>query len=169
MTLQPITSIAEPKKAVTNQSTHSSTSIKMPNQQDKRKSSITDKNEIQTPTHETKPHGIAAIVNALSRASGNSTKTGSRSSRSSSVSSAQPVVSNLVKIYSEVTASQQQTKFRSDSVASTGKHDELVKIFEQATKSSQHQKKPSASISKRPSQAVEEAYEEMTWDTLVHG
>ncbi|CAF4754100.1 unnamed protein product, partial [Rotaria socialis] len=57
---------------------------------------------------------------------------------------------------------------RNESIASTGRSDELTKIFEQATHLSQH-RASSASISKRPSHAHEEAYEEMTWDTLVPG
>jgi len=134
----------------------------MPKQQDKRKSSVAESNGHDSTT--THPHGIAAIVNAFNRSTGNN----SRSSRSSSVTSNQPVVSNLVRIYSEATApkqQQQQQKTRTDSVVSTGKHDELTKIFEQATNRSQRQQASSASIIKRPS----ESYEEITWDSLVHG
>jgi hypothetical protein len=127
--------------------------------QDKRKSSIAESNGHES-THS--HSGIAAIVNAFNKSTGH----GSRSSRSPSVSSTQPVVSNLVRIYSEATApkqqqQQQQQKPRTDSVVSTGKHDELTKIFEQATNRSQR----TSSIIKRPSQS----YEEITWDSLGHG
>jgi len=156
-----IPSIPTPKKSITYPSIVS-TSTPMPKQQDKRKSSITENNGQDSST---RPHGIAAIVNAFNKSSGN----GGRSSRSSSTASSQPVVSNLAKIYLEATGSkeqqQQQQQPRHDSVISTGKHDELIKIFEQATSRSQRQPISSASIIKRPSQA----YEEITWDSLVHG
>jgi hypothetical protein len=135
----------------------------MPKQQDKRKSSVAESNGHDSSS--THPHGIAAFVNAISKSTGNL----SRSSRSSSVASTQPIVSNLVRIYSEATApkqqQQQQQKTRADSVVSTGKHDELTKIFEQATNLSQRSHTSNASIIKRPSQA----YEEITWDNVVHG
>jgi len=138
----------------------------MPKQQDKRKSSVAESNGHDSTT--THPHGIAAIVHAFNKSTGNN----SRSSRSSSVTSNQPVVSNLVRIYSEATApkqpqqqQQQQQKTRADSIVSTGKHDELTKIFEQAANRSQRSHTSNASIIKRPSQA----YEEITWDNVVHG
>lgn len=136
----------------------------MPKQQDKRKSSTTESNGHDSTSHF---HGISSIVHAFNKSSGNGGGSNTRSSRSSSVSSAQPMVSNLVKIYSEATKQpqQQQQKTRSDSVMSTGKHDELTKIFEQATKRPQRQETTSGSGIKRPS----EAYEEITWDSLVHG
>jgi len=136
----------------------------MPKQQDKdkRKSSVAESNGHDSSS--THSHGIAAIFNAFNKSTGNP----SRSSRSSSVTSTQPVVSNLVRIYSEATApkqQQQQQKTRADSVVSTGKHDELTKIFEQAANRSQRSHTSNASIIKRPSQA----YEEITWDNVVHG
>jgi len=140
----------------------------MPKQQDKRKSSVAESNGHDSTTSQ--PHGIAAIVHAFNKSTGNN----SRSSRSSSVTSNQPVVSNLVRIYSEATApkqpqqqqqQQQQQKTRADSIVSTGKHDELTKIFEQATTRSQRSHTSNASIIKRPSQS----YEEITWDNLAHG
>ncbi|CAF2556522.1 unnamed protein product [Rotaria sp. Silwood2] len=172
MNVQPVTSIPTPKKPVTYQSIIS-TPTQMSNQQDKRKPSIAESNGHDSLTGGTKSYGITSLVNAFSKSSGASGKTSTRSSRSSSRSNIQPVVSNLVKIYSEATSTQPLEKPRSESVASTGKNDELIKIFEQATHRSsqqqQQQRTSSASISKRPSQAREEAYEDMTWDTLVHG
>jgi len=149
-----VPSIPTPKKPVTYQHP----SIQMPNKQDSRKSSTVETNNLDTSFNGTNSHGITALVSAFNGG------TGTRSSRSSSVASTQPVVSNLVKIYSDVTALKQ--KPRHDSVVSTGKHDELTKIFEQASNNSQRQQ---TSIVKRPSQAYEEAYEEITWDNLVHG
>lgn len=140
----------------------------MPKQQEKRKSSTTESNG-QESTH-SHGIGISSLVNAFNKATGHGGGSHSRSSRSSSVSSAQPMVSNLVRIYSEASTPrqqefQQQQKIRSDSVVSTGKHDELIKIFEQATNRSQRQQSTSGTGIKRPSQA----YEEITWDSLVHG
>ncbi len=150
-----VPSLPTPKKLVTSQSIVA-TPTQMPKQQDKRKSSIAESNGHEPSSHS---HGIAAIVNAFNKSTGSSR----RSSRSGSASNSQPVVSNLVKIYSEATApkQQQQQKPRNDSVMSTGKHDELTKIFEQATSRSQRQS--TASIIKQPSQA----YEEITWHNLV--
>ncbi len=159
---RPLPSTPTSKKPVTYQSIVSTATTQMPKQQDRRKSSVAESNGHESSKHS---HGIAAIVNAFNKSSGAST----RSSRSSSVSSAQPVVSNLVRIYSEATVPKQQQqheKPRSESVVSTGKHDELTIIFEQATNRSQRQSQASiASIIKRPSQA----YEEITWDSVVHG
>ncbi len=159
---RPIVSTPTIKKPVTyqsnvsipiSQSTIPSTQISQ--QQDKRKSIITD--EVST------NGAIASIVNTYNQTGG---ENGNRSSRSSSVSSTQPLVSNLIKIYSEATASKSQ---RNDSVRSTGKHDELIKIFEQATNSNQQRRTSSSPILKQQSQAHEEAYEEITWDNVVHG
>ncbi|CAF1219898.1 unnamed protein product [Rotaria sordida] len=168
MNVQPITSVPTPKKPVTYQSISSTPPppIQMPNQQDKRKSSTAESNGHDSTTSGSKSHGIASLINVLSRSSGTSGKTSTRSSRSSSMSNAQPIVSNLVRIYSEATSTRPQEKPRSESVMSTGKNDELVRIFQQATNRPQQQQQQ---IIKRPSQAREEAYEEMTWDTLVHG
>jgi hypothetical protein len=173
MSARPTLPIPTPKKPVTYQPTVSASTpaIQMPQQNsDKRKSSTTDNNSHGTPTSS---HGIASLVNAFNKSSGDG-GSGARSSRHSSVSSGQPVVSNLVRIYSEATGpkqqQQQQQRPREDSVISTGKHDELTRIFEQATNHTAQQHRPSsASIIKRPSQAREEAYEEITWDSLVHG
>jgi len=136
------------------------TPITQQQQQDKRKPTITD--EIST------NGGIASIVNTFNQTFGTGIggENGNRSSRSSSVSSTQPIVSNLIKIYSEATASKSQ---RNDSVRSTGKHDELIKIFEQATNQNQQRQTSLSSNIKQQSQAREEACEEITWDNLVHG
>lgn len=134
----------------------------MPKQQDKRKSSIAESNGHES-THS--HSGISSIVHAFNKATGSG---GARSSRSSSVSNAPSGVSNLVKIYSEATKQeqqQQQQKPRSDSVMTTGKHDELTKIFEQATNRSQWPSTSTASIIKRSSQS----YEEVAWDSVGHG
>lgn len=170
-----------PKKPVTYSSIVSPLVVSpMPKQQDKRKSSVTESNGHDSSTHS--HGGISALVHAFNKSSGNGGNSGGRTSRSSSVSNAPPVVSNLVKIYSEATKQElqqpqpqqpqqpqqlQQQKSRSDSVMSTGKHGELIKIFEQATNRSQRSSTATstASIIKRPSQA----YEEITWDNLLHG
>jgi len=132
-------------------------STQMSQQQDKRKSIIVD--EISTNS------GIPTLVNTFNQTYEG--ENGNRSSRSLSVSSAQPVVSNLIKIYSEATTSKSQ---KIDNVKSTGKHDELVKIFQQASNQNQQRRTSSSPpIIKQPSQAREEAYEEITWDNLVHG
>jgi hypothetical protein len=156
---RPIPSIPTPKKPIAHQPVPS-TSIQMPKQLDKRKSNSSATNGHNTPTHS---GGIAGLVNAFNKTIGGS---GSRSSRSSSVASAQPMVSNLVKIYSEATAPKQ----RSSSALSTGKHDELPKIVQQPSNPShQQQHTPLPPNIKQPSQAREEPYEEITWDNLVHG
>jgi len=155
-----VPSIPTPKKPVTYQHPSTQMSIK----QDSRKSSTIETNNLDTSFNGTNSHGITALVSAFNKSAEGNGGTSTRSSRSSSVASTQPVVSNLVKIYSDVTALKQ--KPRHDSVVSTGKHDELTKIFEQASNNSQRQQ---TSIVKRPSQAYEEAYEEITWDNLVHG
>jgi hypothetical protein len=131
-------------------------STQISQQQDKRKSIIND--EIST------NNGISPLVNTFHQTFGG--ENGNRSSRSSSVSSAQPVVSNLIKIYSEATTSKSQ---KTDNIKSTGKHDELIKIFQQASNQNQQRRTSSSPIIKQPSQAREEAYEEITWDNLVHG
>lgn len=145
----------------------------MPKQQDKRKSSVSESNGHESTHHRS---SIASLVNVFNKSSGSGANNSARGSRSGSVSNAPPVVPNLVRIYSEATTprqeqqtattTQQQQKPRSDSVMSTGKHDELTRIFEQATSRSQRPSTTSAaSVPKRPSQA----YEEITWDNLVHG
>ena len=123
----------------------------MPKQQDKRKSSKSSLSENNGHDTSSPVRGITALINSFSKSAGGS---GSRSSRASSAASTQPVVTNLIKIYTEATA----PKHRDSSAVSTGKNDELTKNFEQATDHSQ-----------RPSKAREEAYEEITWDNLVHG
>ena len=132
------------------------------NQQEKRKSLETDGN-----VDGTSSHGIAAIVNAFNKSSANGSN-GTRSSRSSSVASTQPVVSNLVRIYSEATAHKQPNqKHRSSSVISTSKHDELTRIFEQASNRSHPSSSPS--VHRRQAQMHEQPYEEIAWDTVAHG
>ena len=143
----------------------------MPKQQDKRKSSVSESNGHES-THSR--GSISALVNIFNKSSGNGANNSRGGSRSGSVSNAPSGVSNLVKIYSEVTTPRQeqqtttttqQQKPRSDSVMSTGKNDELTRIFEQATSRSQRSSTSAGSVPKRPSQA----YEEITWDNLVHG
>ncbi|CAF1270652.1 unnamed protein product [Rotaria magnacalcarata] len=171
MSVQPAPAVPIPKKPVTYQPTVS-TPTQMSQQQGGRKSSIAESNGHESTSSRKKSHGITSLVHAFSRSSETNGKQNGRTSRSPSVSSAQSVT-NLVRIYAEATATsqqqqQQQQKRRSESIASTGRSDELTKIFEQATHLSQH-RTSSASTSKRPSHAHEEAYEEMTWDTLVPG
>jgi hypothetical protein len=116
-----------------------------------------------------KRNGITSIVNTFGGGGGDNEN---QSSLSSSVSSAQPVVPNLIKIYSEASISKPQ---RNEHVVSTNKHDELIKIFEQASNRNQRQPQHYRRISssppeiKQPMQAHEEAYEEITWDNLAHG
>jgi hypothetical protein len=173
---RPILSIPKPKKPITYQSVISSsttqssiplTQILQQQQQDKRIPNITENNGYEISTNGANSHGIASIVNAFNQTSGGGGGgSGNRSSRSSSVSSTQPVVSNLIKIYSEVAPSRMQ---RHDSAVSTGKHDELTKIFEQVTSRNQQIRTSSPSNVKQQPQVYEEAFEEITWDNLVHG
>jgi hypothetical protein len=171
---RPILSIPKPKKPITYQSVISSsttqssiplTQILQQQQQDKRIPNITENNGYEISTNGANSHGIASIVNAFNQTSGGG-GSGNRSSRSSSVASTQPVVSNLIKIYSEVAPSRMQ---RHDSAVSTGKHDELTKIFEQVTSRNQQIRTSSPSNVKQQPQVYEEAFEEITWDNLVHG
>ncbi|CAF1322790.1 unnamed protein product [Adineta steineri] len=170
MNTRAIPSLPIPKKPVTYQPP-----TQMSIKQDKPKLNTTENNNNHhdTSLNGTSSHGITALVSAFNKSSENNTGNGERSSRSSSVTSAQPIVQNLVKIYTEAsTTPKQQHKQRDDSVVSTGKHDELTKIFEQAASRSQRQQQQqtaSTSIIKQPSRGYEEAYEEITWDSLVHG
>ncbi|CAF4359105.1 unnamed protein product, partial [Adineta steineri] len=169
MNTRAIPSLPIPKKPVTYQPP-----TQMSIKQDKPKLNTTENNNNNhdTSLNGTSSHGITALVSAFNKSSENNTGNGERSSRSSSVTSAQPIVQNLVKIYTEAsTTPKQQHKQRDDSVVSTGKHDELTKIFEQAASRSQRQQQQTASTSiiKQPSRGYEEAYEEITWDSLVHG
>lgn len=151
----------------------------MPKQQDKRKS-VTSETNGHDSTHSRS--GLSALVHAFNKSTGSASNSAGRGSRSSSVSNAPSNVPNLVKIYSEATtprqeqqSTTQQQKPRSDSVMSTGKHDELTRIFEQATNRSQRPSTSSGSALLRPStgsgtiQRPSQAYEEITWDNLVHG
>lgn len=165
MTARPTPSLPTIKKPVTYQP-NILPSVPMAHQQDKRKSIGSDSNG-HDPSHTGGgPQGVAAITSAFNKASAHGSD-GPRSSRGSSVSSNQPGVSDLVRIYTEATGSKQQQKSRSASVASLNKHDELTRIFEQATNRSQ--RGSTASVVKPTSQAHEMAYEEITWDSLVHG
>ncbi|CAF0921232.1 unnamed protein product [Adineta ricciae] len=173
MNTRPLPVLPSPKKPVIYQPPPLPPSTPMPSKQDKRKSSATDSNNLETASNGSSPHGISALVNVFNgKSSDNGSINGARSSRSSSVNGAQSNVSNLAKIYTEATTTipKQQHKQRTDSVISTGRNDELTRIFEQASSRSQRQSTPtSSSAIKRPSQAYEEAYEEITWDNLVHG
>lgn len=82
-----------------------------------------------------------------------------------------PIVSNLVKIFSEATAPKpvQTQKPRSSSVVSaTSKNDELVRIMEEAAGRSQ---RPSTSSAVRAPliQHYDPAYEQIAWDTITDG
>ena len=165
MTARPTPSLPTVKKPVTYQP-NILPSVPMPHQQDKRKSVSNDSNG-HDPSHTGGgSHVVAAIANAFNKVTAHGSD-GPRSSRASSVSSNPPGVSDLVRIYTEATGSKQQQKSRSASVASLNKHDELTRIFEQATNRSQ--RGSTASIVKPTSQAHELPYEEITWDSLVHG
>ena len=91
-----------------------------------------------------------------------------QSSRSSSVSSVQPGVSNLIKIYSEASTSQPQ---RNENVVPTNKHNELVKIFEQASNKNPRQQPNYRRTSSSPAEIKQpiQAREEITWDNVTHG
>ena len=157
MNTRPLPVLPSPKKPVIYQPPPLPPSTQMPSKQDKRKSSATDSNNFENASNGSNSHGISALVNVFNgKSSDNGSVNGARSSRSSSVNGTQSNVSNLAKIYTEATIT--KPKQRTDSVISTGRNDELTKIFEQASSRSQ-----------RPSQAYEEAYEEITWDNLVHG
>ncbi|UJR14071.1 hypothetical protein I4U23_001068 [Adineta vaga] len=171
MNARPIPNLPTPKKPVIYQPPLPP-STQMPSKQDKRKSSATDSNHHDTSSiNGTNSHDIAALVSVFNNKSFDSSPgNGARSSRSSSVNSTQPMVSNLVRIYNEATGSkEQQNHQRNDSVASTGKHDELTKIFEQAANRPQRQQTTASSLIKQPPHTYEEAYEEIKWDSLVHG
>jgi len=157
MTYQPIISSSTPQSTMP--------LAKVLQDSDKRKSIIIENDGHEISTNGTNLTGIASIVDAFNRSSGVG-ENGNRSSRSSSVSSIQPVVSNLIKIYSEATASKSQ---RTNNVVSTGKHDELIKVFEQATSQNRQRRISSPSNVKQQSQANQEVFEEITWDNLVHG
>ena len=161
---RPILSIPKPKKPITYQSAIPLNQIS--HQQDRRISNQTENNGYEISTNGANSHGIASIVNAFNQSSGGFEANGNRSSRSSSVASTQPVVPNLIKIYSEAIPSKLQ---RHDSITSTGKHDELTKIYEQATNRNQQRRTSSPSHDKQQPQIYEEAIEEITWDNLVHG
>lgn len=170
---RPILSIPKPKKPITYQSAISSSTsqstiplTQISQQQDKRISNQTENNGYEISTNGANSHGIASIVNAFNQSSGGFEANGNRSSRSSSVASTQPVVPNLIKIYSEAIPSKSQ---RHDSTTSAGKHDELTKIYEQATNRNQQRRTSSPSNDKQQPQVYEEAIEEITWDNLVHG
>ncbi|CAF0942829.1 unnamed protein product [Adineta ricciae] len=112
-------------------------------------------------TNDTNLNGIASIVNAFNRTSTNG-ENENRTSRSSSISSIQPLVSNLIKIYSEATPVKTQ---RIEDTVSTDKHNELIKIFEQETTGQQQVRSASPMNIKQATHACDE----ITWDNLVHG
>ncbi|CAF4576020.1 unnamed protein product [Rotaria sp. Silwood1] len=170
---RPMPSMPIPKNPVTYQSINSTStsqsnipSIQILQPQDKRKSIINENNEYERSTNITNTNGVASIVNAFNQTSviGGNTN---QSSRSSSTSSTQPVVSNLIKIYSEARALKPQ---QNENIVSAGKHDELTKIFQQIINQNQQQQQTTPpSNDKEPSQAYEEVYEEITWDHLANG
>lgn len=117
-------------------------------------------------SNDTSLNGIASIVNAFNRSS-TTGENGGRPSRSPSMSSLQPVVSNLIKIYSEATPPHNK---RHDDGGRVDKQDELIKIFEQARGDPRTPTRSrSPSNVRQPSIAREEVCEELTWDSLVHG
>ena len=110
-----------------------------------------------------------STTNETSTTGGNENE--NRSLRSPSVSSTPqpppPVVSNLIKIYSEATTKSKPRE--TDQIRPVGKHDELIKIFEQASTNQNQQKRPSSSTYiKQQAKAQEEAYEDVTWDHVAH-
>ncbi|CAF2852214.1 unnamed protein product [Rotaria sp. Silwood2] len=171
---RPMPSMPIPKNPITYQSSNSTStnqlnvpSIQISQTPDKRKSIINENNEYErSTTNVTNTNGVASIVNAFNQTSGIGGNA-NQSSRSSSTSSTQqPVVSNLVKIYSEARTLKPQ---QNENIVSASKHDELTKIFQQIINQNQQQQTISPLNDKEPSQAYEEVYEEITWDNLAHG
>ncbi|CAF3657105.1 unnamed protein product [Rotaria sordida] len=156
---RPMPSMPTSKNPITYQSNIPSIQI---SQQDKRKSIINENNEYERPTN-----GVASIVNTFNQTLtiGGNTNQSSRSS-----SNTQPVVSNLIKIYSEARTLKPQ---QNENLLPTNKHDELTKIFQQIINENQQQQQQQQTTSqlndREPSQAYEEVYEEITWENLPHG
>jgi hypothetical protein len=157
-----------PKKSITYSSVISASTIpvsqmsQQQQHQDKLQSSTIEHNQHEIPTN-----GIASIVSAFNQSSGIGDRgVNQLSSRSSSVSSTQPVVSNLIKVYSESTIPRLQ---RNDSVVSTDKYNQSNKAFEEGTNRNEQQTISSSSVIRQQSEAHEANHEEITWDTLVHG
>lgn len=106
----------------------------------------------------TSTNGIASIVNTF-----NQTSTNDNDNRSMSTSSAQPGVSELVKVYSQATESKMQ------------RHDNGLGNNKQNGSSFPKQQQQQQRISSSPPhgiqhrQAHEEAYEEVILDGLTHG
>ncbi|CAM4752235.1 unnamed protein product [Rotaria magnacalcarata] len=176
---RPIPSMPMPKNPVTYQtiipasaplSNISSTPMpQQPQRQDRNKSITIENNEHDKSTNDVNLPGVASIVNAFNQSSGIGS-IGNQSGRTSNVSNTQPVVSNLIKIYSEAKTLKPQ---QNENVVSPGKHDELTKIFQQIINQSQNQQQqnqaPSPRNDKEQSHAYEEVYEEITWDNLPQG
>ena len=146
---RPIVSVPSIKKPVTYQS-----NVPIPVSQPT--VPLTDMSEQQEKQKST--NGIASIVNTF-----NQTSAGENDNRSLSSSSAQPGVSELVKVYSQATASKLQ------------RHDNAIGNNKQNGSSFLKQQQQQRRISSSPPngiqhrQAQEEAYEEITLDSLTHG
>lgn len=122
-----------------------------------------------------------SVTNEVSNADASVHSHGATSSKRSSMAGSEdggsvqlPIVSNLVRIFSEATTpkpaaatTSQSSKSRSSSIASASKHDELVRIMEQAAHRSQ--RSSTSSVVQPPAQSYEVPYEEINWDSLVHG
>lgn len=158
---RPFVSTPAIKKPVTYQSNVSipinqptittTTSIPMPQHRDKRKGSSTEPNNTSS--------GIAAMVNTVHQTPDE------HENESRKATPQPPVVSNLIKIYSEALPKSKPKE--NDPIKSTGKHDELMKIFEQASNQNQ-QRRPSASTQiKQQIKVHEETSEQTNWDNLA--
>lgn len=155
---------------------------------EKNKVTTTENNEHENSTNGTSTPDVASLVSAFNQSYG-VVGTGTQSGRLPSVSNSQPIVPNLIKIYSDA----KTIKPQPNDNQSPGKNDELSKIFQQIINESQNEQQQSpppapplpppppqqqqqqkeqivSSSSKlEPSHGYEEVYEEFTWDNLVHG
>jgi hypothetical protein len=131
-------------------------------QQDKARSMASESSDHDASVDATGSQSIAALVDAFNKSSTNG-QDHARVSRTSSISSTQPVVSNLVRIYSEVVDPQQQ-KSRTTSVVSSNKHEELTQIFERASNRSTR----ASSIATLVPQTQDAADESVTHTAITH-
>lgn len=136
-------------------------------QQEKRSSVVMESNENERPTNGQNQYGVSSIVNTFNRSSGPAINGNQIPTRSSSVSSTQPMVSNLIKIYSEARPTKGQ---QNETNTTSNKTDELTKIFKQIVSQNQQRQASSSPLHDRDRvNADEEVYEEITWDNLVNG
>ena len=142
----------------------------MANQEEKRRSVTSETLSIhESPVDGPISQGVAALVNNFNKTSIVGSE-GPRSSRASSITSNQAIVSDLVRKYSEKNGSNsqlQQQNSRSSSVVSLVKQDDLNRNVDQT--SIRSQRDSVSSLVRAIPHTHELAYEEIAWDTPGNG